>query len=147
MYVNESPNTVRRSALCPVRTPAPVAAQPGSACPAGTVRNVMGIVRVASSVRYKRCGRYLSSVPDGRPRLSRNRPICLRWLPGGGVDTGGRRSVGVSSRTSPGARASNGIRATGRGRLGYPVRSAAGSVGSARLVRHVHGCHRILLVI
>lgn len=135
MYVNESPNAVRRSALCPVRTPAPVAAQPGLACPAGTVRNVMGI-----------CGRYLSSVPDGRPRLSRNRPICLRWLPGGGVDTGGRRSVGVSSRTSPGARASNGIRATGRGRLGYPVRLAAGSVGSARLVRHVHGCHRILLV-
>lgn len=72
------PSAASRRALCPVRTPAPVAAQPGSVCPAGTVRNVMGIVRGVSSVRHKHCDRYLSSVPDGRPRLSRHRPIGLR---------------------------------------------------------------------
>lgn len=130
------PNAVSRVALCLVRTRAPVAAQPGSVYPAGTVRNEMGI-----------CDRYLSSVPDGRSRLSRHRPICLRLLPGGGVDTGGRRLAVASNRTSPGALAGSGIRATGHGPRRYPARCTAGSAGSARSVCHVHGYHRILSVI
>lgn len=130
------PNAVSRMALCLVRTRAPVAAQPGSVCPAGTVRNGMGI-----------CGRYLSSDPDGRSRLSRHRPVCLRLLPGVGVGTGGRRLAVASSRTSPGALAGSGIRATEHDRTRYPARCTAGSAGSARLVCHVHGYHRILSVI
>lgn len=130
------PNAGSRVALCLVRTRAPAAAQPGSACPAGTVHSGMGI-----------CDRYLSSVPDGRSRLSRHRPVCLRLLPGGGVGTGGRRWAVASSRTSPGAPAGSGSRATGRDRTRCPARCTAGSAGSARSVCHVHGCHRILSVI
>lgn len=129
-------NAVSRMALCLVRTRAPVAAQPGSVCPAGTVRNEMGI-----------CDRYLSSVPDGRSRLSRHRPVGLRLLPGGGVGTGGRRLAVASSRTSPGAPVGSGIRATGHDRTRYPARCTARSAGSARLVCHVHGYHPILSVI
>lgn len=129
-------NAVSRVALCLVRTRAPVAAQPGSVCPAGTVRNEMGI-----------CDRYLSSVPDARSRLSRHRLVGLRLLPGGDVGTDGRRLAVASSRMSPGALAGSGIRATGHDRMQYPARCTAGSAGSARLVCHVHEYHRILSVI
>lgn len=137
MVFVSGPNAGSRMALCLVRTRAPVAAQPGSVYPAGTVRNGMGI-----------CDRYLSSGRDGRSRLSRHRPVCLRLLPGGDVGTGGRRLAVASSRTSPGALAGSGIQATEHDRTRCPARCTAGWAGSSSCrVRHVHGYHRILSVI
>lgn len=148
MVFVSGPNAASRMALSLVRTRAPVAAQPGSVCPAGTVRNGMGIAQKFSSERRKRCDRYLSSVPDGRSRLSRHRPVCLRLLPVGGVGTGGRRLAVASSRMSPDALAGSGIRVTEHDRTRYPARCTAGWAGSARCqVCHVHGYHRILSVI
>lgn len=83
----ECPNAGSRVALCPVRTPAPVAAQPGSVCPAGTVRNAMGICLMGQKRSIKSIIRLnTGSFPGAGEDLggtwgwdgSENTTLCLR---------------------------------------------------------------------
>lgn len=129
-------SAVRKAASCLARTRVPGAARPGWVCPAGTVRTGMGI-----------CGQCLASYPDGHSKPSRRRPLCSRWMPEHGADSGGRRLAAASTRKSPGALAGSGSPATGCGWRVCPPCPAAGLVGAARRANRVREYHRILLVI